>query len=60
LSNLSVRNTPNAKRIRSSFSPAPRKGDYWTSGQKGAQIQLHLIDEACIERLAKHLAATLD
>jgi hypothetical protein len=55
----SVRNTPKAQRIRSVFGAAARERDYRTLGQDWTQIELHFVNEACIERLAEHFAAPL-
>jgi len=45
--------------MSSSFSAPARKCDYRPSSQDGTQINLHLINQARIERLAEHVSATL-
>jgi hypothetical protein len=60
LANLFIRNALKTQCTRSRFGAATRERDYRTCGKDRTQIELHFINDACIESLTKNVAAALD
>src|SRR4029453_9878782 len=60
LANLFIRNALKRQCTRSRFGAATRERDYRTCGEDRTQIELHFINDACIEGLTKNFAAALD
>src|SRR5437773_7861583 len=60
LANLFIRNALKTQCTRSRLGTATRERDYRTCGENRTQIELHFINDACIEGLTKNFAAALD
>jgi hypothetical protein len=60
LANLFIRNTLKPQCTRSRFGARTWERDYRTCGKDRTQIEMHFINDACIEGLTKNFTAALD